>query len=160
MKTLIWLALAIGVSACSSNSQSNGLMTSTSILPNFQGQWSGVWTRQSCSEQGAAFGTFCSALAGSNPLRLTLTQSGSSVQGTLELGQLLSAVSGPISSSGALSLSGSGNSVLGTVNVTNWQTSIVSNTLQGSFNFSVLAPLTVGGSVSILAALQGVVRLQ
>lgn len=128
-------------------------------VPNFQGQWSGIWTRQSCNESGSAVGAFCSQLAGSGPLTLTLTQSGRSANGTLALGTILIPVSGPIGNDGALTLTGQSNQSLGTFSVTTWRSTISGSNMTGSFSWSIQPPASLGfGLASISSGLQGVVR--
>lgn len=152
MKRLLTILLAtVVLSACG-----KGSPTAPSVV-SFAGVWSGIWVRQSCNETGAATGVFCRQLA-SGPLSLTLTQNGSTVSGSLNLGGLQTPVSGPVSAIGTLNLTGQATTSLGTLTLQSWSSSIQTSTLAGNFAFSILPPPGIGGTVSFGGALQGVVR--
>lgn len=151
MKWIAPLVLSLALAGC------GGSPTAPSA-PNFQGAWSGIWLLQSCTETGVASGNFCKGLAGSGPLSVSLTQSGSSVQGSLNLGSLQTPVSGPIGASGILTLTGQATTSLGTLTLQSWH-STVSTTMAGDFAFTIDVPITIGiGRASVTGALQGVVR--
>lgn len=134
-------------------------LSNSAAVPNFQGQWSGTWVRQQCTETGSAVGQFCAGLTGGG-LTLTLTQSGTSAQGSLVTGIFQFSVSGPIGATGALTLTGQGTAFGGTLTLNNWQSQIIGTTMTGSFSFSVQSSSgTPVGSASVIATLQGVVRV-
>lgn len=124
----------------------------------FQGVWIGQWTKVQCTETGGAIGVGCNATPTGGGLTLTLTQSGSTAQGTALVGSYQLNVSGPISSTGELDLSGQGKQSGSTINIGVWRTTISGNLMVGSFSF-VLAPDNVSlGTVVVTAGLQSVVK--
>ncbi|MCU1382684.1 MAG: hypothetical protein JWL71_1381 [Acidobacteria bacterium] len=106
---------------------------------NFQGAWVGPWVRQSCADTGSLVG-FCAVFNG-GVVALQLTQTGTTAQGTLVgLGSSPMNVSGPIGTTGTLTLTG--QSVLngfGTVTLSEWQSQGVVGAMSGSFTFMVLS---------------------
>ena len=86
---------------------------------------------------------------------MTLSQSGTSVQGSLLLGSLLINVSGPVSSDGSLALNGQGNVPGGTITLTMWRSVLGAATMTGSFTYSIFIAT---GSVQVGGALQGVIK--
>lgn len=124
----------------------------------FQGVWIGTWTKTGCSETGGAVGVGCNSIPASGGLTVTLTQSGSTAQGTVLVGVYQMATSGPISASNQLALSGQGKQGGVTTNLASWSTSIASNLMVGSFAY-VVAPDDVRlGTVTVQATLQSVVK--
>lgn len=142
--------------ACGGGGNSSPTAPST---PSFQGQWTGIWVRQGCSESGPAAIGACSALPGSGPLSLVLSQAGTSTQGSLSLGTLQTPVSGPIESDGTLRLTGqSSQAQVGTITLTSWRSN-TGTTMTGSFSFTIQPPSSLGvGQVSVSGVLQGVVK--
>lgn len=159
MKRFALLALALGTwSGCNSPTT-----PSPAQIPNIQGQWRGTYVVQSCSETGSSIGVACRTLgSGSGGLTLTLTQSGTSVQGTLGIGAINVQVSGSVDANGVLTLAGQGTVTTGTtINLNTWRTSASGSAMSGTFTFTVLAgPPAVSqvGSVTVGAALQGVTK--
>ena len=83
-----------------------GSPTAPSNTVDFQGVWQGNWQRTSCSETGGAQGQACSQTPSSGSLRLTLTQTGTAVQGSVEVASFFISASGSVNNSGTLSLTG------------------------------------------------------
>src|SRR5262249_11985539 len=125
--------------------------------PNVQGQWTGQWSLSQCSETGSASGVGCNAMPLTGPLSLTLTQTGSNVQGSLVLGQVPVSVSGPIQS-GTLMLSGQGTPAPGaTVTVNSWRSTPSGNSMTGSFTFALIADAPAG-SITVSATIQSLTK--
>lgn len=127
--------------------------------PNFQGQWSGRWAVVSCTQTGGtATANFCGQVSGGG-LTLTLTQSGTTAQGTLSLVNTQITVSGPISATGTLVLTGQGTALGAAQTLNNWQSQISGNSMTGAFTWTTFNPPTISpGSATIVATLQGVIR--
>ena len=122
---------------------------------SFQGQWDGTWQRTACTDtvQGIA----CSRTPMSGGLRVTLAQSGTEVQGTMEFGPFVVPVTGTVTS-GTLSLSGQAQAQGTTGTITSWSTTRSGNTMSGSFTFSVVAVNPADGSSTVTVSLQNVAR--
>ena len=74
------LAASMALATCGSESP-----TAPSNTVAFQGVWQGTWQRTSCTETGGAVGVACAQTPTSGALRLTLTQAGTAVQGSVEV---------------------------------------------------------------------------
>lgn len=123
---------------------------------SFEGRWDGTWQRTSCTDtvQGIA----CSQPGGtSGGLRLTLSQSGSEVQGTLEFAIFIVPVTGTVNQ-GTLSLSGQAQAQGATGKITAWSTTRSGNTMVGGFTFSIVADNPAAGSSTVTVTLQNVTR--
>ena len=140
--------------ACGSSSTSPAAPT----IVNFQGAWTGTWVRQSCSETGGAVGVGCNNTPSSGALQLTVQQSASAAQGTLQVGGLQAAVNGSVSETGTLSLAGTGHQANVTINVSGWASTISGTSMNGTFTFVLIPDDPSGGSVTVRAALQGATR--
>lgn len=150
------VALLAGSQACGGGNSGTVITpTPVHVAPNYQGAWSGIWVRQQCSETGNL--GLCNSFLTTGPLALTITQAGSSIQGSLVLGQLLINVAGPVNSDDSLSLAGQGTALGGTLNLSAWRSSLTSGTMAGTFAISIFPP-SPGASLSFNAGLQGVVR--
>ena len=123
----------------------------------FQGQWDGTWQRTSCSETGGAQGVACGLTPTSGGLRVTLSQSGSEVQGTLEFSAFVVPVTGTVTS-GTLSLSGQAHQQGATGRITSWSTTRSGNTMNGGFTFSIVADNPAFGSATVVVTLLNVTR--
>jgi hypothetical protein len=153
MRTALLLVLVLSTAACGGSD--NGSPTGPSpFVANFGGVWVGTWQRQGCTETGGAVGA-CSALPTSGGLRLSLTQAGSDVQGTVEIGTVVTNVTGTITSN-TLSLTGNGRFESFAVTVSNWSTRVSGATMSGTFSFTLIPDDTSGGTVIIQASLQNV----
>ena len=121
-----------------------------SDLPNYQGVRQGTWVKTSCT--GAAF----DVAYPSGALRLTLTQSGNTVQGIVEIDALPIPVAGSVNSDGALSLTGSVNQGAATVRVGNWNTIRSGDSLTGAFALTLVPNDPQIGSQTVGVTLQNV----
>jgi hypothetical protein len=122
---------------------SNTIGISGSAVPanTAAGTWSGHYVIERCDGTGSTQDLFCSATRGayptgsSLPMRLTLTQSGGSVTGTLSLGQVTGSVIGSISGTGDLTLSGTVSASGTAGRLTSWTTRVTGNHMSGNFGF-------------------------
>lgn len=129
--------------------------------------WQGNWQRTSCTETGGAQGIACSRTPQSGALRLTLTQSGTEVQGTVEVILFFIPASGNVSGAGTLSLTGQVHvqidippdpPIVQTVVASNWNTSRSGNTMNGSFTLTIVPDDPAFGSEILQLTLQNVVK--
>ena len=133
---------------------------------DFTGTWQGNWQRTSCSESGGAAGAACNATPTSGALRLTLTQTGTSVSGNVEVASFLIPGAGSVSANGTLNLTGSARitflvdgvprSATGTLS--NWSTTRSGNTMNGSFTLTIVADNQAFGTQTLVLTLQGVTK--
>ena len=123
-----------------------------SDLPNYQGVWQGAWVQSSCT--GAA----CDVAYPSGALRLTLTQSGATVQGIVEIDALPIPAAGSVNSDGALSLTGSVNQGAATIRVGNWSTIRSGDRLTGTFALTLVPTEPQIGSQTVGVTLQNVTK--
>lgn len=123
------------VAACGSGSSTTG----PSNTVDFQGVWQGSWQRTSCTETGAAQGVGCSQFPTSGALRLTLTQTGTDVQGSVEVGSFFISSTGSVNGSGALSLTGQAHLQNATETLSNWSTTRSGTSMNGSFILTIVA---------------------
>src|SRR5690349_2489174 len=100
MHTRIPALLLVVVALLAASACGGGSPTAPSNTVDFQGVWQGNWQKASCS------GSNCDAVPASGGLRLTLTQSGTEVQGTVEVITFVVPASGSVSNAGVLSLNG------------------------------------------------------
>ena len=151
---LAFLALVLMCAAC------GGSPTSPSGSgANFQGVWNGTWQRTSCSDTVQGQACAATTLPSSGALRLTLTQAGTEVQGTVEINTLLIGSSGLVSANGTLTLAGSahlGGDTPGTFNLPTWSTSRSGTTMSGSFTLRFVADNPALGSQTLQLTLQNV----
>src|SRR5262245_9174945 len=106
--------------------------TGPSGTVEFQGVWQGNWQRASCS------GTGCEVVPASGGLRITLTQTGTEVQGSVEWASFLIPASGTVNGSGVLTLNGQAHLQGGTETLSNWSTNRSGNSLSGSFTVTIV----------------------
>jgi len=108
----------------------------------YSGRWSGNYLIDRCDGTGSVQDLLCGTRRGlyppgtSLPITLDLTQSGSTVSGTIALGQLTGVVTGAVRSTGLLTLSGAARSGTGTATLTFWDTRAVGSVMDGFFNFN------------------------
>ena len=119
-----------------------------------QGVWSGSWARTSCTETASA--GLCGLTPQSGSLRLTLTQSGTSVSGTLDVNLFTMPVTGSVGSDGALTLSGQTRAQGVTVVLTTWSTTRNGTAMSGSFSVNISPDETSLGRQTVQANLQNV----
>jgi hypothetical protein len=123
----------------------------------FQGQWDGTWQITSCTETGGVQGVACGLVPTSGGLRLTLSQSGSEVQGTLEFTAFVVPVTGNVNN-GTLSLSGQAHQQAATGRITSWSTTRSGNTMNGGFTFSIVSDTPAFGSATVVVTLLNVTK--
>jgi len=149
------IAFSLMAAAC------GGSPTSPNGAVEFTGVWQGNWQRTSCDETGGAVGNACSQTPASGALRLTLTQTGTSVAGNVEFGTVVIPATGSVNASGALSLTGQthfGGQAPGTFSVSNWNTTRSGTTMNGGFTIRFVADDPVLGSQTLALTLQNVTR--
>jgi hypothetical protein len=147
------LAAIMSVAACGSGSP-----TAPSSTVDFQGVWQGNWQRASCTETGGAQGVACNQTPTSGALRFTLTQSGTAVQGTVEVASFIIQATGPVNSSGALSLTGQAHLQSATETLSNWSTTRSGNSMSGGFTLTIVADNPAFGSQIVQLTLQNVTK--
>ena len=126
---------------------------------DFQGAWEGQWIRTSCSETGGAVGFACNLSPTSGGLRLTLTQTGSSVQGNVEISLfIVIPSSGSVNADGWLTLAGSAHLQDGTQTLSNWNTTRSGNSMNGTFTLTVVHDNPALGSQVVVLTLQNVTK--
>ena len=135
-----------------------GSPTAPSNTVDFQGVWQGNWQRTSCSETGGAQGQACSQTPSSGSLRLTLTQTGTAVQGSVEVASFFIPASGSVNSSGTLALTGQAHLQSGTETLSNWSTTRGGSTMSGGFTLTIVADNPAFGSQTLQLTLQNVTR--
>jgi hypothetical protein len=125
---------------------------------DFQGTWEGQWQRTSCSESGGAVGVACNVTPTSGALRLTLTQTGSSVQGNVEVASFIISASGSSNANGSLTLAGSAHLQSATQTLSNWNTTRSGNSMSGAFTLTIVADNQALGSQVVVLSLQNVTK--
>jgi hypothetical protein len=133
-----------------------GSPTAPSNTVDFQGVWQGTWQKASCTDtvQGQA----CSATPQSGALRLTLTQTGTEVQGTVEVASFFIPASGSVSTGGALSLTGQAHLQSATETLSNWSTTRGGTAMNGGFTLTIVADNPAFGSQIVQLTLQNVTK--
>ena len=108
----------------------------------YSGRWSGRYIIDRCDGTGSVQDLLCGTRRGlfptgtSLPIDLDLTQTGSTVSGTLSLGQITGVVSGAVRSTGLLTLSGVARGGTASATLTYWDTRASGNSMDGFFNFN------------------------
>jgi hypothetical protein len=125
---------------------------------DFQGVWQGQWQRTSCSETGGATGVACNVTPTTGALRLTLTQTGSTVQGNVEVASFIISASGSVSAGGSLTLTGSAHLQSATQTLSNWNTTRSGNSMNGAFTLTVTADNPALGTQVVVLTLQNVTK--
>lgn len=145
-------AFTVAVAACG-----DGGPVSPGSGTNFQGVWDGTWQRTSCSETGGAVGVACNTTPTTGGIRVSLSQSGTEVQGTVEFATFVVPATGTVSG-GTLSLSGQAHQQGGTGTISNWSTTRSANAMNGGFTFSIVADIPAFGSQTVSVTLQNVTK--
>src|SRR4026209_516850 len=114
----------------------SGSPTGPSNTVDFQGIWQGTWQRTSCTETGGAQGVACNQTPTSGALRLTLTQTGTTVQGTVEVASFLLPATGSVNNNGAMSLTGQAHLQSATETLSNWSTTRSGASMSGGFTLT------------------------
>jgi hypothetical protein len=141
-------------SICCGSDSPTGPSGSTS----FDGVWTGTWVRQSCSESAGTVIGGCAVLPASDALRADLTQTGTTLEGRVEVGVFLVTVSGTVGSDDALSLTGSGRILTTGLRLTNWRTTRSGNTMAGSFTFAFVPDDPTLATTTLTTDLQNVTQ--
>lgn len=113
----------------------------------FAGNWSGTYIVERCDGSGSLQDLFCSSpvpgraggifpIGTALPITLTLTQSGSTVAGTLSLGQVTGAVTGTITNN-VLTLQGTTTFGTSTSAILLWNSTVSGNTMSGTSTYNV-----------------------
>lgn len=128
-----------------------------------QGNWSGRYEVQRCDGTGSNQDYFCSANRGayppgsSLPIALNLTQSGTSVSGSITFGQVTGSVRGSIDNAGNLSLTGTASNGQINLAITSFNVSISGTAMTGNVTYG--AGLTgIPGVAVVTSRLSGVTR--
>ncbi len=138
-------------------------VSATATGATAQGTWSGRYDVQRCDGTGSNQDYFCSTNRGafppgsSLPLTLTLSQSGSSVSGTIALGQVTGAVTGSIDAAGNLNLNGTATGGQITLVVTTFSVSVSGSSMTGTMTYSA-GLAGVPGVATITSRLNGVTK--
>ncbi len=128
----------------------------------YTGRWSGNYIIDRCDGTGSVQDLLCGTNRGlyppgtSLPITLDLTQSGSTVAGTIALGQITGVVTGAVRSTGLLTLSGVARSGTATATLTYWDTRASGSVMEGFFNFN--AGYTNIPGIALVSARLGSVR--
>jgi len=153
-RALVLAVLAFCATGCLKSESSP---TGPSGTASFHGTWTGQWVRTACSETGAG-GTNCSGLPQTGFLEARLTQSGTTVDGQLEIETFIVSVTGQVDGDGALTLSGQGRFVTVTVTLASWRTTSNGSALTGNFTFVITPDDPSFGVTTVQAALQNVTK--
>src|SRR5262245_22368490 len=156
----IILASCLLASACGENGT-----PSAPNPPNVQGRWLGGNTTQSCTATQDLVTRFDACSAQRSPFfDLNLTQRGSVLTGilavaTFECSVCPVQVTGTVSASGAVSLSGNGQVRPGIMlDVSNWDTQVRGSSMIGAFTFTLTESGAQVGTMKVRANLFNVIR--
>jgi hypothetical protein len=152
---LTLLSAIVAVTACGGSGSS---VLGPSTAADFQGVWQGNWQRTSCTETGGAQGVACNQTPTSGSLRITLTQSGVEVSGSVEVASFFIPATGTVSSGGTLTLSGQAHLQSAVETLSNWSTTRSGNAMNGGFTLSIVADNPAFGSQVVQFALQNVTK--
>ena len=120
----------------------------------FSGTWRGTAQSTSCSTSDVS-SSFCGTFPTLNqPLTLILTQNGSDVRGTIDVGDVIAPASGSATGN-RLSISGRTTSNEVTISYENWDTSLSGSSMLGTFDIRLFG---ASGSVRYTMNLSGVSR--
>ena len=135
-------------------------ITPTTVVPNYQGAWTGSWTSQKCSESASSGSVVrvCLSASPSSSLRVTLAQTATAVQGTIELDGFLASVSGAVAAHGGLSLAGQGRQGSRTITVSSWQSVLTGNVMGGSFIYTIDPDPFTGRAETFQGSFPGLTR--
>jgi hypothetical protein len=133
-----------------------GSPTAPANTVDVQGVWQGNWQKASCTDtvQGQA----CGVTPQSGALRLTLTQTGTEVQGSVEVASFFIPAAGSVNNSGALSLTGQAHLQSATETLSNWSTTRSGNSMNGGFTLTIVADNAAFGSQILQLTLQNVTK--
>lgn len=151
-RALLLIGIIVGplLSACG-----DGGPTSPGSGASFQGVWTGTWIRTGCSDTTG--GAACNATPTSGALRLTLTQAGTEVQGSVEITSFVVSGTGTVDG-GVLTLTGQAHqpALNLTATLSNWSTTRSGSTMSGGFTLMLMADNPAFGSQTLQLSLQNV----
>jgi len=157
-------ALTHGSSTLTATAQGLSATRAVKVYHDYQGTWTGSYRIRVCDEQGDFQRLFCGDLFARGtllPLRITLTQPGSTASGTLELGTIVNTLSGGIfdnrhfvgAANGTFSASGiTFTNRTGTLDILSSATGLTGTII------NTITASGVAGNVYIEADLNGVTR--
>ncbi len=128
-----------------------------------QGSWSGQYRVQRCDGTGSNQDYFCSANRGafppgaSLPITLNLSQSGSSVSGTIAFGQVTGSVNGTINNAGTLVLQGTAVGGQVTVALSGFSVTVNGSSMTGNFTYNA-GLAGVPGVAVVTSSLSGMTK--
>lgn len=127
-----------------------------------QGTWSGRYDVQRCDGTGSNQDYFCSQRGAfppgsSLPITLVLSQNGSSVSGTIALGQVTGSVNGSVDGAGNLSLTGTASNGQINLAITTFSVSISGASMTGTMTYNA-GLAGVPGVAVVTSRLSGVTR--
>lgn len=127
-----------------------------------QGSWSGRYEVQRCDGTGSNQDYFCSNRGAyppgsSLPITLSLTQSGTSVSGSIAFGQVTGSVRGSIDSAGNLSLQGTATNGQISLALTSFNVSISGTSMSGNVTYGA-GLAGIPGVAVVTSRLTGVTR--
>jgi hypothetical protein len=137
-------------------------ISANATAPAFAGTWSGRYVVQRCDGTGSNQDYFCSSRGafppGTDlPIQLSLSQTGSSVSGTISLGQVTGIVNGIVDGGGALTLQGSATGGQISLTLSSWSTTVSGTSMSGTFAYN--AGLSgIPGVAVVVSRLSGVTR--
>lgn len=129
----------------------------------YSGVWEGRYRIDRCDGTGSVQDLLCSQQRGlyppgtTLPIRLDLTQTGSSVTGRIELGAVTGVVSGVVRSNGLLTLSGTARGGTTAAEITYWDTRAIGNAMDGFFTFNATYT-NIPGIAVVVTTLQSVFK--
>jgi hypothetical protein len=127
----------------------------------FTGRWSGRYIIERCDGTGSVQDLLCGTARGlfppgtALPITLDLTQSGSTVSGTIALGGITGVVTGAVRTTGLLTLSGVARGGTATATLTYWDTRAIGSAMDGFFNFNATY-VNIPGVAAVSARLSDV----
>jgi Abnormal spindle-like microcephaly-assoc'd, ASPM-SPD-2-Hydin/CARDB len=127
-----------------------------------QGNWSGRYEVQRCDGTGSNQDYFCSNRGAyppgsSLPIALNLTQSGTSVSGSITFGQVTGSVRGSIDNAGNLSLTGTASNGQINLALTSFNVSISGTSMSGNVTYGA-GLAGIPGVAVVTSRLSGVTR--
>ena len=127
---------------------------------DYTGAWSGSWRMRKCLESGGAVGVACRNIGNWEPLRLHLSQTGSAVEGVVDLGFDSCDVSGTVGLDGTLTMNGHRDVATHTLTILHWRSHADDASMVGAFLYSVEPKDERFGVLEVTALLEKVVRKQ
>ncbi|HYC00445.1 MAG TPA: choice-of-anchor D domain-containing protein [Candidatus Limnocylindrales bacterium] len=144
-------------------SGTNTIPVTATALFNAAGTWRGNYVVERCDGTGSVQDLLCSTQRGVFPpgsllpIRLSFSQNGASLAGTVEFGQVTGPVSGVIGNDGTITLQGTATSGTLTAAISTWSTRVSGNSMAGTVTYNVTVSGTPGIGV-LVARLSGVSR--